>query len=98
MPANDPTTGSAPRFPLGQTVMTRAAELTLDPEDMRRAIARHHAGDWGDVCPDDQAANEAALEHGDRLFSIYHSRTGVKFYVITEHDRSITTVLLPEDY
>jgi hypothetical protein len=60
--------------------------------------AYHHSGDWGDVGPEDHAANVRALVEGTRLFSVYHSQTGVKFWIITEADRGATTVLLPEDY
>jgi hypothetical protein len=61
------------------------------------ALRRHVRGDWGEVDNHDWAANEAALAHGSRLLSVYRSSKGIKFYVITEHDRSVTTLLLPED-
>lgn len=61
-------------------------------------MARHGAGDWGDLCEEDRQANERALEHGGRLVSVYRDREDTKIYIITEHDRSVTTVLLPEDY
>jgi hypothetical protein len=86
------------KFPLGQTVITRTALAVLTAADVASAIARHAAGDWGDLDAEDLAANEQALREGSRLFSVYHSSAGVKFYVITEWDRSVTTVLLPEDY
>lgn len=87
-----------PKFSLGQTVSTRNALDTLHPEDVLASIARHHAGDWGDLCEEDRKANEQALARGGRLFSVYFDRRGFKFYIITEADRSVTTVLLPEDY
>jgi hypothetical protein len=88
-----------PSFPLGQCVITANAERTLHPADVRSALDRHARGDWGELCPHDWAENEAALQHGARLFSRYSDRTKqVTFYIITEHDRSVTTVLLPEDY
>jgi hypothetical protein len=86
------------KFPLGQCVITAAATVSLHPEDVPAAIARHGAGDWGELCEEDRAANEEALASHGRLFSAYKDRCGVRFYVITEHDRSVTTVLLPEDY
>jgi len=61
-------------------------------------LSVHQAGDWGDVCDDDRQANNRALTEGTRLLSVYHSATGVKFWIITEADRSVTTLLLPEDY
>ena len=86
------------KFPLGQTVMTSNAMEQLTQDEILGALKRHAAGDWGDVCPEDRAANERALVNGGRLFSVYHDGSGVKFWIITEADRSETTVLLPEDY
>jgi len=86
------------KFSLGQTVSTRNALDILHPKDVSASMARHHAGDWGELCEEDRQANEQALAHGGRLFSVYHDRNGAKFYIITECDRSVTTVLLPEDY
>ena len=86
------------RFPLGQMVMTTNAMRTLRDDEVATALANHAHGDWGDVFPEDRAANERALANGGRLFSIYHDGSGVKFWIITEADRSATTVLLPEDY
>ena len=85
-------------FPLGQTVITTNALNTLDPADVQAAIARHASGDWGDLSPDDRDENELSLREGFRLFSAYRDRNQTRFYVITEADRSATTVLLPEDY
>ncbi len=86
------------KFPLGQTVSTRNALETLHPEDVLIAMNRHHDGDWGDLCEEDREANEQALKHGGRLFSVYRDRNQTKFYIITECDHSYTTALLPEDY
>lgn len=87
-----------PKFPLGRTVITRNARSVLTHEDVLSALARHEAGDWGELDAEDRAANEAALLDGSRLVSVYRSRSGQRFYVITEWDRSLTTVLLPQDY
>jgi hypothetical protein len=84
-------------FPLGRVVVTRNALSTLTPEEIGAAIARHASGDWGEVGPDDWAENELSLKEGFRLFSVYRVRDQ-KFWIITESDRSATTVLLPEDY
>ena len=86
------------KFSLGLTVITPNALNTLHPEDVVAAIGRHAAGDWGEVDDEDKATNDAALKHGHRLLSAYHDRNKVKFWIITEADRSATTVLLPEDY
>jgi hypothetical protein len=87
-----------PLFSLGQTVITANAQSTLHPEDVLKAIQRHARGDWGDLCDEDRAENARSLVRSGRLFSVYHDRNRVKMYVITEWDRSVTTVLLPEDY
>jgi hypothetical protein len=81
-----------------QTVITANALESLDSDDVQVALARHTRGDWGDVSPADWQENEVSLQQGLRLFSIYRDRNKHRFYVITEHDRSVTTVLLPEDY
>jgi hypothetical protein len=89
---------SSPKFPLGQVVITRAAQATLSDADVRGALARHHAGDWGELDAHDLAENELSLEQGFRLLSAFTSSSGTKFWIITEADRSATTVLLPSDY
>ena len=85
-------------FPLGQCVITANAKDTLQPEDVKLSLDRHLRGDWGELCQHDWKENEIGLAQGLRLFSRYKDRAGAYFYVITEHDRSVTTVLLPEDY
>lgn len=87
-----------PRFELGRVVSTPGALAAVTGEDIAKALARHHQGDWGDVGPVDWQMNEMALEGGDRLFSVYYALNGVKIWVITEADRSATTVLLPDEY
>jgi len=69
----------------------------LNEADVRTALRRHESGDWGTLCDEDREANDTAAHEGDRLVSVYYSN-GTKFYVITEWDRSATTVLLPEEY
>lgn len=83
---------------LGRVVQTSAALDVLTVEEATNGLKRHIMGDWGDVCDEDKQANEEAREHGGQLMSVYTSQGGVKFWVITEHDRSATTILLPEDY
>jgi hypothetical protein len=87
----------AARFSLGQVAITANASLRLSTEEVIAALCRHAAGDWGDLCPEDTLANDAALDHGGRLFSAY-GQGETRFWIITEADRSVTTVLLPEDY
>lgn len=86
------------KFPLGRTVVTPAALNSLNPIDMHAALRRHAFCDWGDVCDEDRAENEFSLDKPLRLFSVYHDRGGTRFWIITEADRSATTVLLPDDY
>lgn len=88
----------APKFPLGQVVVTSNALSVLNADDIASALRRHVSGDWGEVDAEDHEANERDLRDGERLLSVYRSIQGVKFWVITEWDRSATTVLLPEDY
>ena len=85
-------------FRLGRIVATPNALAQLTQEDILHAIQRHQAGDWGEVDEHDQQANDHALTDGGRLFSVYCSASGIKFWVITESDRSATTLLMPEDY
>lgn len=86
------------RFRLGRLVATSNALRFLNQEDISTAIWRHQSGDWGELDSDDLEANERALICGARLLSAYFGSNGVKFWVITEADRSVTTILLPEDY
>ena len=85
------------KFPLGRLVITTPAREALSNDAVLSALGRHAGGDWGDLCEEDREMNERALLHGDRLFSVYRHRE-TRFYVITEWDRSATTILLPEDY
>jgi len=92
---------SQPRFRAGQLVMTAGVNDlvqrgALDPVPY---LQRHRHGDWGDLCNDDKRQNDAALKSGeDRLFSSYQVAPGLKLWIITEWDRSVTTLLLPDEY
>ena len=86
------------KFSLGQVVATPHVLEMVPQAEITAALNRHRKGDWGVMPEEDRAANELALKGGDRIFSAYHSRTGVKFWIITEWDRSATTILLPEEY
>jgi len=90
--------GTMPKFDLGQIVATPGALQMLRPEEIHVALCRHISGDWGNLDDYDREQNEIALKEKNRLLSVYYGETGVKFYIITEHDRSATTVLLPDDY
>jgi hypothetical protein len=86
-------------LPLGKVVATPRAlkllsEIGAHPFDL---LARHATGDWGDLCAFDRSQNEIALRDGYRVLSSYEDPTG-RVWIITEADRSITTILLPEEY
>lgn len=86
------------KFPLGQVVVTKGVLAKVSEVEQFWALNRHAQGDWGDVCEEDAKENEFALTKGLRLLSVYHTKDGVKFYILTEADRSSTTLLLPEEY
>jgi len=88
----------SPTFPLGQLVATPNALEHITHDDIIAALQRHVAGDWGDVCAEDKQSNDHAVAEGTRILSAYRAANGTKFWIITEADRSVTTVLLPEDY
>jgi hypothetical protein len=86
-------------LPLGRVVATpEALKLLMEagghPFDY---LARHATGDWGELCAFDRRQNEIALSDGYRVFSSYDMPAG-RVWIITEADRSITTILLPEEY
>lgn len=87
---------------LGQVVQTPGAEKALGDTGSETTyvglLTRHASGDWGELCAEDIAVNELGLREGDRIMSVYTLTTGVKVWVITESDRSVTTILLPEEY
>ena len=86
-----------PRFPVGMTYATPGA-LALEV-NLTRYLHRHHCGDWGDeLCDEDKTANEQALKDGSRLLSCYRTPAGDRLYIITEWDRSVTTIMLPSEY
>lgn len=87
-------------FPLGQVVATQGALAALETTDQSpiEFIGRHMAGDWGELDPFDIEQNNLAVAGGSRLLSAYRLSDGTKVWVITEWDRSATTILLPEEY
>lgn len=90
------------KFELGMKVMTRGIQEaikanTLTDRDIQSILAKHHNGDWGDLEQEDKQMNDDAIVNGDRILSAYQIR-GLKLWVVTEWDRSVTTVLLPEEY
>jgi len=95
--------GIRPSFPLGQVVMTRAvndkvAEDAGFAQFVTNSLRRHATKDWGDLDKDDKHENEVSLRNGYRLFSSYEHQTLPKIWIITEADRSATTILFPDEY
>jgi hypothetical protein len=86
------------KFPFGHIVATPPALAHIPNDEILKALSRHLQGDWGTLDTEDWNTNERALKLGGRLFSAYHSIQAIKFWIITEADRSVTTILLPEDY
>jgi hypothetical protein len=86
------------KFDLGRIVATPRALASIPNDEILVALSRHARGEWGDLEPHDVKVNEDALQRGGRLLSQHHSTQRIKFWIITEWDRSVTTVLLPEDY
>src|ERR1700729_3809308 len=91
----------SPLFPLGQVVATPRALAALEKagQQPQEFLARHVHGDWGDLCDEDRNENRLSLEQGFRLLRSYRTCAGhAKVWVITEADRSVTTILFPEEY
>ena len=85
-------------FPMGRLLATPGALEAVGGDEIAIALDRHLKGDWGDVSDEDKRRNDASLKDGTRLFSAYHTKYKRKFWIITEADRSATTVLLPSEY
>lgn len=94
------TANGAPKFPLGTTVATPGAvdALLKNAVSPAHLLVRHSLGDWGDVDPEDRRANEQSLLNGTRLLSSYKLPDETNIWLISEADRSMTTILLPEEY
>jgi hypothetical protein len=89
-----------PKFALGQLVATPGAlgALVEAGQHPLEFIRRHASGDWGEVNDEDKQENEFSVAHGFRILSAYRTARDVTIWVITEADRSATTLLLPEEY
>lgn len=91
---------NGPRFLMGRPAITPRAQAALDSAGLSGVLllARHIHGDWGDLSPEDLAANELALLTTKRLLSSYVLPNGGKVWIVTEADRSATTILLPDEH
>lgn len=90
----------AARFPLGAVVATPGALEALETagHSPTEFLSRHVAGDWGEVGSEDGRLNDEAVASGERILSAYRTKAGEKIWIITEADRSATTILLPSEY
>src|SRR5689334_23900100 len=88
------------RFSLGETYITPGAQeaLGIAGETAIQYLRRHISGDWGELSEDDIKENETSVREGFRLLSSYRTVKGQKIWIITEADRSSTTILLPSEY
>ena len=88
------------KFPAGEIVSTRGALAAMQEHQITSTtlLRRHLSGDWGNVPPEDAELNNLSLESGGRLLSSYDIAPGVRIWLITEWDRSVTTYLLPSEY
>ena len=91
-------TETSGRFNPGRLLATPGLLSAVPREEILAGYARHLNCDWGEVSDADRRSNEYALRHRERLLSVYRSKAGIRFWIITEADRSATTCLLPEEY
>jgi hypothetical protein len=94
------TVSAQPLFPLGLTCATPGAleALSHAKQEAAEFLHRHQQGDWSEMCEEDKRENEFSVDKRLRIFSAYHTSKGEKIWVITEADRSATTILLPSEY
>jgi hypothetical protein len=91
---------SVTRFALGETYITPGAEeaLMIAGQTEIEFLRRHMSNDWGELSDEDVRENDLSLREGFRLLSAYRTAKGQKLWIITEADRSATTILLPDEY
>lgn len=87
-------------FPLGKVYLTIGARESLNEsfENASVFLEKHQTGNWGEVCEDDKKENELSVKEGFRILSVYRTSKNEKIWIITEADRSSTTILLPSEY
>ena len=84
-------------FKFGKIVTTCGIDEAFEYPQFFPLLIRHASGDWGDVCAEDAQMNEQGVIHNDRIMSVYTLQER-KVWIITEWDRSVTTILFPEEY
>ena len=88
---------------IGQLLVTAGIRSEIDESSdferfVRKSFSRHATGDWGEMCEEDKAYNDYSLDNDGRLFSSYTYNEDIKIWIITEWDRSATTILFPSEY
>lgn len=91
------------KFELGRVVITKGAAERLENDDefyafVEESLARYTQGDWGDTCDEDKKTNDYAVKNNDRILAVYKYNDTTTIWIITEWDRSVTTVLFPSEY
>lgn len=91
-------------FNLGMTVVTNAVGKKMEADLNFRtfvvnSLEKYRNQDWGDTCEEDKQSNDYGLKHDERILAVYiYPKTGEKIWIITEWDRSVTTILFPSEY
>ena len=87
------------KLDIGETIVsTKGVLRNISTEDIIDGLSRHFYCDWGNVDDEDWVTNNRNVESGNQILSSYHTQDDINFWIITEADRSVTTVLLPEEY
>lgn len=92
------------KFELGNTVVTAAVDTAMKSNSafdrfVKTCLGRYANADWGDTCAEDRKTNDKALINGERILAVYiYPKSKIKIWIITESDRSATTVLFPSEY
>lgn len=86
------------KFKLGKILITSAVKEKISMRDIFIGLGKHSLGDWGNICEEDKTCNDEAVKNKKRIISQFESENNEKYWIITEYDRSYTTVLLPEEY
>lgn len=93
-----------PKFELGQLTLTIGVDTKMKKDAsfrdfVHRSLDRYGQCDWGDTCDEDKQSDDAALRNGERILAVYnHEEANTKIWIITEGDRSVTTILFPHEY
>ena len=100
MSNHDELIGRKPKFELGQCVVTPGAivALTFNSISPQMLLHRHSRGDWGDLSEEDKRLNDQAVMDGGRILSAYSLADGTRVWIISEEDRSVSTILTPAEY